>query len=280
MSLLFSQPASATFFSDALGFLFTVGTYPIQLILGSTKAPFFKKQNPLIEKDWEIEAREKIIYKEIVVHEKEKPNELTAETPAETAAANVKNKTKKIEEDDKKSNPENESVLQNFTIPFISFFCLGVEIICDIIIPFTIPSSQSIAAISFAILMAVADIGNRYYKVVDSTKSFGDNLKSLEKVFLDFCFSKAVVFSLDILWLTGQPNPRFIYVAKKVSRLIIPNLMARYPNKKLNDGFLTWKITKLALDSFIVQPFNWLYNKIKDCLWNLTHPSMKIKEIS
>jgi hypothetical protein len=32
-------------------------SYPFQLILGSTNAPFFKKQNPFIEKDWEKEAK-------------------------------------------------------------------------------------------------------------------------------------------------------------------------------------------------------------------------------
>jgi hypothetical protein len=57
VSLLFSHPAQANFFTDLLGGLFTVVSYPFQLILGSTKAPFFVSQNPFVEKEWHKEER-------------------------------------------------------------------------------------------------------------------------------------------------------------------------------------------------------------------------------
>jgi hypothetical protein len=58
MSLLItSQPAQANFFTDLFGGLFTVVSYPFQLLLGSTKAPFFVSQNPFVEKEWYKEER-------------------------------------------------------------------------------------------------------------------------------------------------------------------------------------------------------------------------------
>jgi hypothetical protein len=57
VSLLFSQPAQANFFTDLFGGLFTVVSYPFQLILGSPKAPFFVAQNPFVEKEWHKEER-------------------------------------------------------------------------------------------------------------------------------------------------------------------------------------------------------------------------------
>jgi hypothetical protein len=57
VSLLFSHPAQANFFTDLFGGLFTIVSYPIQLILGSTKAPFFVAQNPFVEKEWHKEER-------------------------------------------------------------------------------------------------------------------------------------------------------------------------------------------------------------------------------
>jgi hypothetical protein len=58
MSLLItSQPVQATFFTDLLGGLFTIVSYPIQLLLGSTKSPFFASQNPFVEKEWHKEER-------------------------------------------------------------------------------------------------------------------------------------------------------------------------------------------------------------------------------
>jgi hypothetical protein len=57
VSLLFSHPAQANFFTDLFGGLFTVVSYPFQLILGSTKAPFFVSQNPFVEKEWHKEER-------------------------------------------------------------------------------------------------------------------------------------------------------------------------------------------------------------------------------
>jgi hypothetical protein len=57
VSLLFSQPAQANFFTDLFGGLFTITTYPFQLILGSTKSPFFVSQNPFVEKEWHKEER-------------------------------------------------------------------------------------------------------------------------------------------------------------------------------------------------------------------------------
>jgi hypothetical protein len=62
ISLLFSQPAQAHFFTDLLGGLFTIVSYPIQLILGSTKSPFFVAQNPFVEKDWHKEERKKVLH--------------------------------------------------------------------------------------------------------------------------------------------------------------------------------------------------------------------------
>jgi hypothetical protein len=55
--LITSQPAQANFFTDLFGGLFTIVSYPIQLILGSTKAPFFVSQNPFVEKEWHKEER-------------------------------------------------------------------------------------------------------------------------------------------------------------------------------------------------------------------------------
>jgi hypothetical protein len=57
VSLLFSHPAQANFFTDLFGGLFTIVSYPIQLLLGSTKAPFFVAQNPFVEKEWHKEER-------------------------------------------------------------------------------------------------------------------------------------------------------------------------------------------------------------------------------
>jgi hypothetical protein len=58
MSLLInSQPSQATFFTDLFGGLFTIVSYPIQLILGSMKSPFFASQNPFVEKEWHKEER-------------------------------------------------------------------------------------------------------------------------------------------------------------------------------------------------------------------------------
>jgi hypothetical protein len=55
--LITSQSAQATFFTDLFGGLFTVMSYPFQLLLGSTKAPFFVSQNPFVEKEWHKEER-------------------------------------------------------------------------------------------------------------------------------------------------------------------------------------------------------------------------------
>jgi hypothetical protein len=57
VSLLFSHPAQANFFTDLFGGLFIIVSYPIQLIFGSTKAPFFVAQNPFVEKEWHKEER-------------------------------------------------------------------------------------------------------------------------------------------------------------------------------------------------------------------------------
>jgi hypothetical protein len=55
--LITSQPSQANFLTDLFGGLFTIVSYPIQLIFGSTKSPFFVAQNPFVEKEWHKEER-------------------------------------------------------------------------------------------------------------------------------------------------------------------------------------------------------------------------------
>jgi hypothetical protein len=81
MSLLItSQPSQANFFTDLFGGLFTIVSYPIQLILGSTKSPFFASQNPFVEKEWHKEERKKVIH---IINEIPEAKPL-AETPTPT----------------------------------------------------------------------------------------------------------------------------------------------------------------------------------------------------
>jgi hypothetical protein len=165
VSLLFSQPASATFFSDVLGFFFTVGTYPIQLILGSTKAPFFKKQNPLIEKDWEIEAREKIIYekiKGIVVNEN--PIADTVET---------------IEEKKDDVNP----------LLKITAWEVASQIIFQIFLHANLTNGHLTMV---SLTLAAATVAHEYYQVYDGTKDFETNFETFLKVSVNF-FKKKIV---------------------------------------------------------------------------------------
>jgi hypothetical protein len=79
MSLLFSHPAQANFFTDLFGGLVTVVSYPFQLLLGSTKTPFFVSQNPFVEKEWHKEER-------LTAGRKQPDTKASEGTPADTAS--------------------------------------------------------------------------------------------------------------------------------------------------------------------------------------------------
>jgi hypothetical protein len=94
MSLLItSQPAQANFFTALFGGLFTITTYPFQLILGSTKSPFFVSQNPFVEKEWHKEERvvagRKL--KEFASATQVPPTQTESTTPEDNPASNDNN---------------------------------------------------------------------------------------------------------------------------------------------------------------------------------------------
>jgi hypothetical protein len=59
--VLGSPKVEATGMSDLLGFIFTVATFPIQLLTNSRHATFFEKQNPFREKAKNVEVRRPIL---------------------------------------------------------------------------------------------------------------------------------------------------------------------------------------------------------------------------
>jgi hypothetical protein len=135
MSLLFSQPSQATFFTDLFGGLFTVVSYPFQLLLGSTKAPFFISQNPFVEKEWRKEARlaaerkQKLSAtvktpKEEPINEEEEPKK-PEEPQSPTATPTTKPSSNAIVEDTPTPSPPPK----DFTIEDLRL----VDIICFIV---------------------------------------------------------------------------------------------------------------------------------------------------
>jgi hypothetical protein len=287
ISLLFSQPASATVFSDVLGFLFTVATYPIQLILGSTKAPFFVAQNPFVEKDWHKEERKKVVHivneipeatptplkpKDEVIFQHEdlrgmhlRLNDIPIEQQQQLALAWRVFFVCNVVGQEQQDAAAMWNILAVFRlIPFSTIFLYVSNKLAEFFL-----STHPYAQIAITTTLTCLDFLNRNFQVFDEEKSWWHNLRITFGVVVDIGLSKSVVkvisdFTSNYLTPLTFFNRFFIpKIWEATYHLTTPNVLPRCNKEKKRNGFFTFEnvVIKPAVKFFtwLSDAFNSLY---------------------
>jgi hypothetical protein len=297
MSLLFSQPASATVFSDVLGLLFTVATYPIQLILGSTKAPFFVAQNPFVEKDWHKEEKKKVIH---IIEAKpidETPDINPQAKPATPTPPPLKPKEEVIfQHEDLRGmhlrlhdmpieqqqqlalawrvffggnvvgqEQQDAAAMWNMfaflnMIPFSTIFFYVSNKLAEIFL-----STHPYYQIAIATAITCLDFLNRNYQVFDEEKSWWHNLRISFGVVIDIGLSKSVVKCV-YQFTSNYLNPFNLFtrfyipeIWEAAYRLTTPNVLPRCNKEKKRNGFFTFENVVI---NPVVKFCRWLNNAV------------------
>jgi hypothetical protein len=292
VSLLFSQPASATVFSDVLGFLFTVATYPIQLVLGSTKAPFFVAQNPFVEKDWHKEERKKVVHIVNEIPEAKPPEATPTPTPTpippplkpkdevifqheDLRGMHLRLNDIPIEQQQQLAlawrvffggnvvgqEQQDAAAMWNILavfrlIPFSTIFFYVSNKLSEIFL-----STHPYYQIAIATAITCLDFLNRNYQVFDEEKSWWQNLRITFGVVVDIGLSKSVVKAIAD-FTSNYLNPfnfftRFYIpeIWEATYRLTTPNVLPRCNKEKKRNGFFTF-------ENVVINPavkfFTWL----------------------